>query len=302
MARSQRRATARRSRADSRTGDAGRAPDAAAVSSIAALAAEIERRRKRAPLAAATLVVVALAALAFWAADWRWAVAVGGASSVAAIAALYWRARRMGVLAVQHDLAPDTERDYRALQDAFTELRACARCWQVDAAESQARSRGGRTDWKRRAGATHVVHKRAVTLALRAPPEVRTPIRVPSLRLERAEWYFFPEGLVIAEARRARGVAYADLEVVRRGTRFVESGELPSDAVVVDRTWRYPTRDGGPDRRFKDNAELPVALYDGLHLRGAAGLDAFLQFSRADVVRPFQAALRQLARSAPAER
>lgn len=58
-----------------------------------------------------------------------------------------------------------------------------------------------------------------------------------------------------------------------------EEGTLPHDAKVVDRTWQYVNKNGGPDRRFNNNRELPVCLYEDLKLSSASGLNELLQVS-----------------------
>ena len=71
-------------------------------------------------------------------------------------------------------------------------------------------------------------------------------------------------------------VSYRDLQVRDSTTRFIEDGWVPSDAAVVDRTWRYVNKSGGPDRRFNNNAQLPVVKYGVLYLSSATGLNIHL--------------------------
>ena len=52
------------------------------------------------------------------------------------------------------------------------------------------------------------------------------------------------------------------LKVAFSSGRFFEEGDLPSDATVVERMWRFSRPDGSPDPRYKnDNVEIPVVLY-----------------------------------------
>ena len=49
--------------------------------------------------------------------------------------------------------------------------------------------------------------------------------------------------------------------------RFFEEEDLPDDATVVERTWRFSRPDGSPDPRYKkDNVEIPVVLYGLLEI------------------------------------
>jgi hypothetical protein len=52
---------------------------------------------------------------------------------------------------------------------------------------------------------------------------------------------------------------------------------------------------GGPDKRFKDNRELPIVLYEDVHLSSATGLNELLQVSRCGAGEALEGAARQLA-------
>jgi hypothetical protein len=60
---------------------------------------------------------------------------------------------------------------------------------------------------------------------------------------------------------------------------------------LVDKTWSYINKKGGPDRRFKDNRELPVCLYDQVRLASTSGLNEVIQLSRKGAGDPFDVAL-----------
>lgn len=50
----------------------------------------------------------------------------------------------------------------------------------------------------------------------------------------------------------------------------------------------------GPDRRFKDNYQIPICLYETIHLTSRNGLNELLQVSRTGVALPFVNAIRSL--------
>lgn len=62
-------------------------------------------------------------------------------------------------------------------------------------------------------------------------------------------------------------------------------------ATVVDQTWRYANRKGGPDRRFNDNRELPIGLYGKIDLRASNGVNQRIQCSRLKQAERFVASL-----------
>ena len=69
---------------------------------------------------------------------------------------------------------------------------------------------------------------------------------------------------------------------------------VPSGTQVVGSTWRYVNRNGGPDRRFKDNAELPVVLYEEIELSSGTGLREVLQLSQRGLGQELSSAVRRL--------
>ena len=63
-------------------------------------------------------------------------------------------------------------------------------------------------------------------------------------------------------------------------TRFIEDGGAPGDAKVVGYTWRYVNKSGGPDRRFNNNVQIPICLYESILLTSNSGLQELFQASR----------------------
>ncbi len=63
---------------------------------------------------------------------------------------------------------------------------------------------------------------------------------------------------------------------------------------MVDRTWRYVNKNGGPDRRFNNNAQLPVVKYGVLYLSSATGLNIHLNTSNVGASLAFANCWREL--------
>jgi ribosomal protein L7/L12 len=89
-------------------------------------------------------------------------------------------------------------------------------------------------------------------------------------------------------------VKYADLNVRWQDSRFIETERVPRDAKIVDHTWKHPNKSGGPDRRFRDNRQIPVCLYEAMHLTSTSGVNELVEFSRTGVVAAFVDGCRKL--------
>jgi len=92
--------------------------------------------------------------------------------------------------------------------------------------------------------------------------------------------YFFPDRLLIYDTGRIGAVGYDQIRVKVEQTRFIEDGVPPRDAHVVDHTWRYVNKNGTPDKRFANNARLPICLYDEIRFASYSGLNEVIQVSK----------------------
>lgn len=94
---------------------------------------------------------------------------------------------------------------------------------------------------------------------------------------------FLPDKLIVFQGGKLGALSYSDISFSTNTTQFVEDGAAPTDATVVGQTWQYVNRDGGPDRRFKNNRKLPICLYGEAKLQSPSGLDTIIMFSNADL-------------------
>lgn len=177
----------------------------------------------------------------------RWAALAAGVRGLAALPWAAWSDRRAGLVRVHYVLDPLGANVQEGLGRLIEVLRRAHAVWAVN----QEHRHG---DWKRNAGAGTSIGRRRVGAGFGAPPFIRTNARVGFLSIDRTRLYFFPDRLLILGRGGVRAVAYSDL-TIRAGTvRFVEEDAVPPDAQILGKTWRYVNKDGGPDRRFRDNA------------------------------------------------
>ena len=77
-------------------------------------------------------------------------------------------------------------------------------------------------------------------------------------------------------------------------TRFIEDGLVPLDAEVVDHTWHFVNKEGGPDKRFSNNRQLPIVLYEQVHFKSTTGLNEVINLSKRGTSQAFSNALIKL--------
>ena len=187
-----------------------------------------------------------------------------------------------------YELEPEIESLYQKLHDSFGVLSLSAKKWHVQA-------EGAVRDGKRNAGATSVVERNPIIIKTTCPPNVKTNVVVPSIPVGKQTLYFFPDKVLIFEPNGVGAVSYPNLRIHVESTRFVEDGGVPRDAKIVDTTWKYVNKRGGPDKRFKDNRELPVALYEDLHFKSDTGLNERVEVSKVGHGIAFSNAISRLA-------
>lgn len=125
---------------------------------------------------------------------------------------------------------------------------------------------------------------RAGTLRI---PRVATNLSVVGIDVGEIKLFFLPDMVLYLQGNTFASISYGTLTVRQGTTRFIEDGSVPSDAVVVGQTWKYVNKNGGPDRRFKDNRQLPIAQYGVLEFISSGGLNIHLNTSSAEKAAAF---------------
>ncbi|MFX4235390.1 DUF4236 domain-containing protein [Aliarcobacter butzleri] len=188
------------------------------------------------------------------------------------------------------ELEPEIETLYQKLHDAFKQISTSSSKWHVEA-------EGVVRDRKRNAGATSVIKRTSISLGQGNPPYVKTNISIPYIPVGKQTLYFFPDKVLLFESNRVGAVSYQNLNVSVEDTRFIEDGSVPRDAKIVDRTWKYVNKRGGPDKRFKDNCELPIVLYEDMHFTSDTGLNERIEISKTGLCNEFVHSISSLAKS-----
>jgi hypothetical protein len=106
-----------------------------------------------------------------------------------------------------------------------------------------------------------------VRVGLLPTPGIKTDVPVWGLEAGEESIFFFPEGALIYMDDRYDPLPYKSLRVAFSSGRFFEEEDLPDDAEISERIWRFSRVDGSPDPRYKkDNVQIPVVLYGLLEI------------------------------------
>lgn len=243
------------------------------------------RRHKITPIATALSAMILIAFLYSGAELWVYAIVVPAVTLL--ILAVYFRDQLAKTTVLFYNLEDDAHVAYESLYKSFQELSGCARTWFV---EAQAEL----SEWQTRkpmAGADIIVRRELAKLGYEAPPYVKTNLSPPCIGLGSQRLFFFPDRILAYEGNRVGAISYEDFSIERDTIRLIETRDTPSDAKIVDFTWQYVNKKGGPDRRYRDNPRLPIALYTELQLTSQTGLNRSIIASKSDVGTEFVEAL-----------
>lgn len=213
----------------------------------------------------------------------------------------WWDRQRLTVR-VDYEFDDLGSQVHEAIQRLVGAFERADKVWSVRVEDSHG-------DWKRNGGAGVSVDRHRVWVGWVPHFKIETNVRVGRLAMGigGALIYFFPDRLLVFRNGAVQAVDYAELMCEPSAVPFIEEGSVPQDAVVIGSTWRYVNRDGGPDRRFANNRQLPVARYGVLDLSTASGLRLRLHISTdglaegaAELLRLVQEAIQDLrARQVP---
>ncbi len=206
---------------------------------------------------------------------------------------VYWLKkldRKRFAMELHYDMDDKYKHVYEHFNAHFVAFTRCSRIWQYLNAQST-------TDFKRNAGASKVI-KRVRVKGLsgnKMPlPHFVTNVTIPWISLHNMELYFLPERLLIKRGNTFAAVFYKNLQITGTASAFVESEMLPPDARVLEYTWQYVNKNGGPDRRFHDNRRFPICAYSEYTFRSGTGIFEVIATSRPSAMDNFASFIRRI--------
>jgi hypothetical protein len=171
-----------------------------------------------------------------------------------------------------YELEQEEATKFNTLQHACRALSGSARIWRVQTNQPT-------WDWKRNAGASALITRQPIFVGVQGPPHIATNVDAWCIRLNDMALFFLPDYIFVRQRGRYGAVSYDSLTVSFSPTRFIEDQGVPADAQIVDYTWRFVNKKGGPDRRFSNNRQLPIAQYGFIQLQSNTGLNIHLNVS-----------------------
>jgi hypothetical protein len=218
-----------------------------------------------------------------------WVVTVLMSSAITATTWMYFRDQARRVTALFFQLDEKAAAAFEGLHDVAKRIASTRKLRSIEETADY-------RDPKYTAGATQGLKLNVASVSIGQAPLVASNIDVPLRSTGKTTVAFFPDRALMFQGKKIGAVEYSDLNLVVFDQKYIEHESVPPDARVIDRTWQYVNKKGGPDRRFKNNRELPVCLYHKLILSSSRGLDLRFMGSRQSTFDELPGALRAQSR------
>lgn len=200
------------------------------------------------------------------------AVLITGTVALAVFVVLFvWHLQRRSYK-IHYAMESEFSEAYARLIDSFASMGRNGAVWHIG-------HTGRIVNSNRFAGAKEATFRERIVVAMAVPPGMRLNVVPPSLAAGRQRLYFLPDVLMVFDRNRVGAVEYQYLSVRVSPTRSIEHMPPPLNSKQVGVTWKYVKKDGGPDRRFRDNHQVRIMEYYEISVSSPSGLNEVFQAS-----------------------
>jgi hypothetical protein len=168
------------------------------------------------------------------------------------------------------------------MRDTFALLSESAGVWDIKSYQA--------TDkFNERTTAETRIDRQKVAFALGNCDLIQWEQKVPHIQNAKGgDLFLYPGFIVYRAAKEAFSVIdFHDVKSNAALVKFQEEQGVPQDSKVIGQTWAKSNKDGGRDKRFANNYQIPVVLYASLSLKSETGLWEEFQFSNPERLQLF---------------
>lgn len=189
---------------------------------------------------------------------------------------------RLTTLATEIAVDREQAEPYYRMRDDFAALSECRKIW--DTLERHAINRAAE-----RSAAHEAITREPVAFSLKACDLIQWEQKIPHLpNRTSGDMYIYPGFILYRASKQAFALIDSrEVSLTFRAVRFIEEGAIPADTTVVGQAWSKSNKDGSPDRRFRDNFQIPVVLYGALLFTSPSGLQEEYQCSNSALAERF---------------
>lgn len=194
-------------------------------------------------------------------------------------------AHTKGTVALEYDFDAEKKDEHSRRVGAWLVLAEGDKEWQVITETHNSNT-------KVNAGANRSLNRKPCEIGKVSPYYLKANVEIIQIKLHRETLLILPDKILIIRGSKVGAENYGNVQIQISSTNFVESGKVPKDAQIVRHTWQYVNKNGTPDRRYKNNRQLPVCLYGVVRLSSVSGINVEIQASNIQKCRDFDMLIR----------
>jgi hypothetical protein len=161
---------------------------------------------------------------------------------------------------------------YSSINLFFSELANNDKLWVIE-------NRYTNKNTRYSGGATTTSKRVLIKLEKKKAIYLNANVEYYGFEFQKKKFYFLPDRLLIDDNTNICSLRYSEFQFAFDTVDFIEEEFSPADAEKISRTWKYVNKNGSPDKRFKDNYEIPIYKYGTMLLKSNNGLDILFYFS-----------------------
>lgn len=157
------------------------------------------------------------------------------------------------------DLSEEQLEGFKDISESFDSLSKADKIWEVTSEHAST---------ERKSSAAYNIERQQVSFSFDSFLNIKSRFNIPLLKDAFGNSYFlYPKFIIKTKAAPEFSVIpLSTADIKYSSTRFIETEGVPNDSKVIDRTWMYVNKNGGPDRRYSYNPERKVVAYGDLKI------------------------------------
>lgn len=182
-----------------------------------------------------------------------------------------YRNKKM-LISVEYNFDNENEKYYELLNNFLNTIASSKGLWLIETEYKN-------VDEKRNAGAKSLVSRLPISVTKEVPFYLKINTECYCLNIKDKKFYFLPNKVLIHDKIKTIGLNFQELNFYFGENTFIEEECAPSDSKIIDYTYRFVNKKGGPDRRYKDNPQYPICLYGTIDIKNEEGLNLSILLS-----------------------
>lgn len=181
---------------------------------------------------------------------------------------------------IETNIDRNSENQYKQLEDSFKKLLTVNYVWHKLKEE---------TNKDNRTSASHNIDRKRTKLCIDKVNFIESDYEAFCfVKANGDKLYLYPAFAILYNNKNNFGIVeLAELEIKFSYAKYHEIESLPNDTDIIGNVWLKENNDGSPDKRYKNNYQVPVVKYGELTFKSKSGINEVFIFSNAKLAEAF---------------